>query len=695
MANGSTPLRLCMLLVLMACSILVMGQAESQSVAGGSNAAAPTQLPVKSFAMEPELSNLTLSPNGKYLAAALNGNQSAGSDAKYQLVVFALPSLKITARLNFAPYRLPGSILWVSPTRLVVSESRQSGTFDVPSPDGNILTLDYDGKHQRTLYSVTGRGELGNSFNMESMVSGFPNVAGATHEMNGHVFISISPTPMNLSENDLEARRTVLYDVNSMNGYPKKVAEIDRGNMTFVIHDDQPVMAYGDNDELREVVYLWRNGQWQQAPKGAFGERFEPLEVTQDGRHVYALYSADGGPKQLIKCQLDGSGKHVLASNSFGSVNRVLWTPGKYGKPFAATYTATFANGRPAVTYLRDDRWAEIHQALMKEFPSEFVQFAGMSLRGATILVFAYSNSDPGELALLDTQAMHLKPLLQLEPWFKPGELAAREPIRFKDRNGVEMDGYLTLPVGATPKDLPMVLLPHGGPIGPRDSWAYLSDPQQLAGFLANRGYAVLQVNYRGSGGRGRNYQHAGYRQFGTGIQDDLIDGVKWAIAQGYADPQRICVFGGSFGGYSALMQPILASSLYKCAIDYAGVYDWRINFDRSDTSHVRYGRNYFKMAVGDRAQAYAISPASMIAKFNVPVLIAQGGEDPRVPPQNAEDLRSALRAANKPYEWVWFDKEGHGFTLEPHREALLKEVQVFLTEYLGPGVTATGASRP
>ncbi|EQD71180.1 prolyl oligopeptidase family protein, partial [mine drainage metagenome] len=299
---------------------------------------------------------------------------------------------------------------------------------------------------------------------------------------------------------------------------------------------------------------------------------FDPLWVTPGGHGVYARYSADGGPNELIRCAFDGGDKQVLASSNFGSVNRILWSPRDHRVPIGVTFTATFKGGVPAVDYLSNDRWAQIHQALMQAFPGEYIGFGGMSEHGSTILVHAYSNSDPGEYALFDSKTMHVQPLMQVMPWFKPGQLAAREPIRFKNSQGMKLDGFISFPVGVPHKNLPLVLLPHGGPIGIRDRWAYLDDAEQLAGFLANRGYAVLQVNYRGSGGRGQNFARLGWRQFATGIQSDLVDGVKWAIAKGYVDPNRICVFGASFGGYSSLMQPIVAPKLYKCAIDYAGV---------------------------------------------------------------------------------------------------------------------------
>lgn len=668
------------------------------------------KLPASDFARAPDLRQATLSPNGKHLAVVLAEHQTAGVDATEQLVVFDLPTLQVASRLNFALDRLPGQITWVSDTRLVVAEARQTGTLDQPSLDGNIIALDYDGRHQRTLYSLVGRGNLGSSFNMMSMEQGSPNLDGPTLAMDGHVFLSITPFPHNEGTRNQEARRTLLYDVNTMDGYPKQVAEINRGGMQFLVDHDVALYAYGTNDKLEPVVFSRTNGQaqWQRMPVAATGKVFIPGQVTAGGKHVYALYSAEDGPLQLIEASLDGSDRHVLASNSFGSVNTGselgavsdgygsilrLWSTPRSHVPFAVTFSGVYANGKPAIIYLQNDRYAQILKALNKQFGDHLVTFAGISRDGSTILVHAMSGQDPGEYALLDTTSMQLKPLFQSEPWIKPDQIGRRTAFQYHNRSGTLLDGYLTLPAGVPSKGLPTVVMVHGGPIGIRDQWYY--DPLQIAPFLANRGYAVLNVNYRGSSGRGMGFQDAGYRQFGTGIQDDIIDAVHWAIRKGYVDPQRICVFGGSFGGYSALMQPILAPDLYKCAIDYAGVSDYTIEFDRSDTSHSKLGNNYFAMAVGTRADGKAISPLYMLSRFNVPVLIAQGGSDPRVPPQNAERLRDALEAAHKPYEWLFFDKEPHGFTTEPHRLALLQRMEMFLTKYLGPGVTATGASQP
>jgi dipeptidyl aminopeptidase/acylaminoacyl peptidase len=205
----------------------------------------------------------------------------------------------------------------------------------------------------------------------------------------------------------------------------------------------------------------------------------------------------------------------------------------------------------------------------------------------------------------------------------------------------------------------------------------------------------VLQVNYRGSSGRGYTFMKAGYKQFGTGIQQDLIDGVKWAIAQGYADKNHVCVFGASFGGYSALMAPIRAPEMFKCAVDFAGISDYRILRDDEELEYAD-NLNHFVFAqqIGeDDATLKAISPLYHLDAFNVPVLIVHGEKDPRVPVKNAEVLRDALQKSGKPYEWLVKPKELHGFYSEDNNTELLEHLQAFLDKYIGPDASATAGN--
>jgi dipeptidyl aminopeptidase/acylaminoacyl peptidase len=266
--------------------------------------------------------------------------------------------------------------------------------------------------------------------------------------------------------------------------------------------------------------------------------------------------------------------------------------------------------------------------------------------------------------------------------------MAKRIPMRFKASDGLELEAILTVPRGTSMENLPMVLVPHGGPHGVSDTWYFDGDAQ----FLASRGYLVLQVNYRGSGDRGYAFEDAGYQKWGTRIQQDLIDGVKWAEAQHYADPKRVCVYGGSFGGYSAMMSVIRAPGLFKCAVGYAGIYDLGMMYKKGDIHESESGRSYLRTAIGtNEAVLDANSPDKLADKIDVPVLLVHGEDDQRAPFAQAKAMRAALDAAHKPYEWLVKPGEGHGFYNEQNNEELLQHLQDFLAKYIGPGTIPTG----
>jgi len=658
----------------LACWLLIAGTSFCAT-------AGTAELPVSDFVKHPTLTNPVISPDGKYLAVTVNENTDS-TDASYQLAVLSLPDLKPVSRLDMAPRFMPYNLRWVSNSRLIMGLARETGTLVAPSVTGDIVGVDFDGTHKKTLYSLQHRGGTFSSVNSLDIPQGFPSIVGTPHPPNGHFYLSLDRMSAGAEGDIWKYGKSDLYDVDGASGRAVKIGEIDHGGMSMLPHDGVARIASGDDTRMNSVAFHSADGKtWTRMPDSTVGKSFDPLRISRDGKHLYALSSLDGGPDQLVECDLDGGNRKVLASDSFSSVTDVMWNP-ETGTPMAAVFSG---GGRPKIQYIANGAYAQIMRALSQGQPADFVSMEGASTDGATLLIGVRSDRNPGAFALFERNGMHARPLYQALPWIKPADMPERMPIRFKDRDGVELAGFLTLPNGGDHKNLPLVLIPHGGPIGPSDGWFY--DP--WAALLANRGYASLQINYRGSGDRGYNFQRSGYKQFATGIQDDLVDGVQWAIAQGYVDPNRVCVFGGSFGGYSSLMQPILAPKLYKCAVDYAGVYDWRIGIDKSDTRRFAGGRVYFKDAIGTREDAYAMSPVSMMDKFNVPVLIAHGKDDPRVPYQNATDLRSYLDKAGKPYEWLAEAKELHGFASEDHNEELWNMILPFFGKHIGAGNTA------
>ena len=619
-----------------------------------------TTIPASDFARPSQLTLPSLSPTGEYLAAAVRDNVDSDEKNSYSIAVFHLPDMKPTSKLNVPGALVPRALTWASKTRLVVGFSQQTGRFEQPLPIASILAVEYDGSQQKMLTS--------------SAESTCGVIEGRPDKPNGHFYCSMG--------GKLRDGVSYIFDVDSSTGRRELLASIPTySGLRFVLHDGVPLIAYGMDENSHSVIFARDNANqpWKQLD---ITRHIVPLRFSADGSQLYCLYSASGGPYALAVSDPGMTNFRVLASDSFGDIdaNGIGWTPYPQ-KPFAVTVQT----GRPHVTYIDDDNWATVHKALSEQYPGYAINFGGISDDGTRILIQAYSDRDPGFLALFTLSPVSLTPLYRFLPWIQPAQMASRKPIRFKTTTGIELDGYITMPADA--KNLPMVLLPHGGPFSLRDSWAF--DP--WAQFLANRGYAVLQVNYRGSGGRGPAFDDSGTYQISTGMQQDLIDGVHWAIEEGYADKNRICIFGASFGGYSALMAPIRAPGIFKCSIDFAGVSDYAIEFDKSDTSKGVSGRNYFKERIGTGdANIKAISPIYHLDQFNVPVLIVHGEKDERVPIKNAKELRDALDKAGKPYEWLVKPKEGHGFYSEANNTEFLQRMEQFLNKYIGADSTRT-----
>jgi dipeptidyl aminopeptidase/acylaminoacyl peptidase len=263
--------------------------------------------------------------------------------------------------------------------------------------------------------------------------------------------------------------------------------------------------------------------------------------------------------------------------------------------------------------------------------------------------------------------------------------MPTRQPVHYSARDGLDIPAYLTLPKGKEPKNLPLVMLAHGGPWLHGAIWAWSAEPA----YLASLGYAVLEPAFRGSTGWGTKLQVAGWKQWGRGMQDDLNDGVDWLVQQGIVDPKRVCIMGASYGGYAVLMGLARDPDRWRCGIEYVGVTDINLLFDVtwSDMANSDYIRYSAKEMIGDpdkeAAMLKAASPLENAAKIKVPVLMAYGGEDRRVPLVHGEKMRDALRAQGTPVEWVVYAEEGHGFLLEKNLYDFYHRVATFLAQHL------------
>ncbi len=655
----------------LAASALAFLHFSPAAVAGASPAdPASVPIPLKDFARHTQLSQPRLSPDGQYLSVQVNNRNGTN----HSLQIFRLADMQRISILRLPKYQLPLNTVWVSPTRLVIEKGKEFGSLAEPFSTGEIITSDIRGRHQDYLY---GSKPYGRRSATRALDRGWGWIAGLPAKADGHFYMRTRPWA---DGND----QSVLYNVDAGTSARHEIADVHVPALSFLVdRQGKAMFAYGDNQSMDYVVYRNDDGTWRKLPSATVGERLMPLRYGPRNTSFYALWSRKGGPDILTQRSATGAQERTLASDTFSSIDDIEWTAPPE-KPFAAVTTS----GIPDVHFIEANAPdAKLYRALRKAFKGEFVDFINYSEDGGKLLFDVSSDRDPGTFYLMDTRTHKATKLFVAASWIDPHLMSRRLPFRFKASDGMELEGILTLPRGRSEKHMPMVLLPHGGPHGVNDNWFFDSPDGWDAQMLASRGYLVLQVNYRGSDGRGPTFTQAGYRKWGTRIQQDLIDGVKWTIAKGYTDPQRICVYGASFGGYSALMSVIRAPGLFKCAIGYDGVYDLKMLYGKGDIHQTLYGRNYLATVIGhDDKELTANSPAELAAKIKVPVFLIHGADDNRAPLAGAEEMRAALKNVGNPPEWMVKSGEGHGFYDEHNNIERMQRMLAFLKKYIGPG---------
>lgn len=337
--------------------------------------------------------------------------------------------------------------------------------------------------------------------------------------------------------------------------------------------------------------------------------------------------------------------------------------------------------------YWKDKNWEANYKFLKEKFPGREVDFASSTNDYSKFLVSVYGDRYAADAWFFNATTKELIHQYTPRPELKAVEqhLAPMQPVRYRSSDGLEIPGYLTVPVGKEAKNLPTIVLVHGGPKGPRDTWGY--DPE--AQFLANRGYAVLQPNFRASGGYGKAFLNAGDLQWGKLMQDDITWGVKYLVEQGIADPQRVGIMGGSYGGYATLAGLAFTPDVYACGVDIVGPSNLFTLLD-SIPAYWEAGRAFLYGMTGDpnteegRQRIREASPLFSADKIKKPLLIIQGANDPRVKKAEADQIVIALRDRGHYVSYLLAEDEGHGFAKPVNRMAMYAEVEQFLAQQLG-----------
>src|SRR5579885_2734680 len=306
-------------------SLLALGAPAGAFAAA--NPAAQAAMPSEAdFARHPSLGAPAISPDGQHIAVSVHNTENG--ENKYQLAVLHLPDLKFESRLDMNAHYLPIDITWVDNKRLVMGTGEETAFSESPTPTGDIIAVDMDGKNKRLLYSDSKRGSIGAQRNILKIPLGFGTISGKPTHANGHFYLTVNPAATS-GGSDAQAHKTLIFDIDAMSGNVNELGEIDEDGYTFLVHDGVVRYAWGEDNDLKPHAYYRSSADahWTEMPASVVGKSFAPLEIDPDGTHLYALGNPGGGPNELTISNLDGSDRKVLASDPRVSIARVLWTP--------------------------------------------------------------------------------------------------------------------------------------------------------------------------------------------------------------------------------------------------------------------------------------------------------------------------------------------------------------------------------
>jgi dipeptidyl aminopeptidase/acylaminoacyl peptidase len=603
----------------------------------------------------PEIAAAQLSPNGQYLAF--------------------LKPWKDTRNVYVKAVDEP-----FSAARLLTTESKRpvAGYFWTRDSKNILYVKDHDGDENYNVYAVdpSAKPEAGADAPPSRDLTGLKGVRVELYEAP-----KSDPDAIYIGLNDRDKAWHDLYKLKISTG-EKTLMRKNTDRVTGWSFDLKGQLRLatrnaesGDTEILRVDA-----GKLTQVYSCTVFETCDPLHFHTDGNRVYMQTNKDANLVSLVlfdpatgkiePVDSDPLGKVDLGGALFSeATDELVETWYYYDRSKAYFQQKAFGD---------DNHWLEHH------FEGKEIRVVSRTQDEKTWLVTAASDREPGETFIFDRKSHALTPQYKIWEKLPREDLAEMKSITYKSSDGLEIPAYLTLPKGVPATNLPTLIIPHGGPWG-RDMWGY----NPLAQFFANRGYAVLMPNFRASTGYGRKFLDAGNLQWGRTMQDDITWGVKYLVAEGIADPKRVGLLGGSYGGYATLAGVAFTPDLYAAAVDICGPSNL-ITLMESIPPYWEAARKTFAVRMGDlntaegKAVLIAASPFHSTDKIKTPLLVAQGANDPRVNRREAEQIVIALRDRGFPVDYVLAPDEGHGFARPINNMALFMESEKFLAQYLG-----------
>jgi dipeptidyl aminopeptidase/acylaminoacyl peptidase len=632
-------------------------------------------IPVEQFTRSADFSRARLSPDGRYIASIQEVNNHPW------LVIFDLETKK-SARINPGTTRSGlvkevGSFRWISNKRI----SFVTTVFDGTGFTG-VTAVDCDGQRW-----VPFAGYDADPNDPTPLVS--REIIHSFADDNQSVLMIDRGVMGDDSSPDVVRVSTLTRSVRTVVKNP--------GNVISWVTDRSGVVRLGITRDGMRFGVIYREteeAKWRAIPmKDEKYGTITPLGFDADGRRLLVL--GDNAEKRRAVYYFDPEEAKVgdvVASHPQFDIIPERGSPSVDGVSLAGPVSSELAEGVIGIRYITDGPrmlwfdpgFAELQKTLDRLLPDTVNLIISRSQDERRFLVMAFSDRNPGQYFLVDLKGE--KPMLgRLADRMTNYPVAAMVPmfpVQYPARDGETIHGYLTLPAGERRSGLPMIIMPHGGPFV-RDIWQC----NPLVQFLANRGYAVLQMNFRGSPGYGTEFYNKGKKEIGRGMQDDIEDGTRWAIAKGFADPARVAIVGASYGGYAALFALGHNPELYRCGVSMAGVTDWSDIIKERKGEEYRYAYQHFREWIGDPKLEFLAeaSPVNFAAKITAPVFIVQGKEDRTVPPKQARKMIDALKKAGRPPQELFVGGEGHGFREEKNRAKLYTEIEKFLAANMAP----------
>lgn len=610
------------------------------------------------FFKEAEFETVELSPTGEYLAAVVPLSDRS------VLAIVRISDMKTAGVFKPEKEAFIGDFQWISDKRVIFNTAKKFGRLERPYELPGIWGMDFNGENKKKFsentWVLNSLPDDDNNVLVQYYDSAYKTTYGLQDVYTGKLTPSKQVSPVKKTE--LEA-----------GGYISDA----KGNVLVFV---------AGREGTEEEIYFFRNKSdepWVQVyDTGESKEDIDFMGFAKDNNSVFfSKESNSGGPNSVIAIDMHTHEVSLIHKDDNVSPYGVLKSPLDGG-----VYAVRYLDGKPRYEYLQPDSvFADDHRKLRNSFPGQDVLPAGYVKDGSKAIYYVWSDRNSGEYYLFDRNGGKADYLASDMRWLDPEDMVETKPLTFKARDGLAIEAFLTMPKNGK-KNLPVIINPHGGPFGVFDNWGFSSETQ----VLAMKGYAVLQVNFRGSGNYGKRFEEAGYKQWGRAMQDDLTDATRWIIDQGIADPKRICIYGASYGAYAAMMGVAREPELYACAIGYVGVYDLpKVVKDNSKGAMRRYSQGWWSkkflletMGVEGLEQ---ISPVNLASSIKVPVFLGGGELDTTAPIAQTKLMNKALvDAGNKPEMKIYLN-EGHGNFLNVNRQDWAIRVLEFLDKNIGP----------